>query len=171
MAISNLDKTLRLVAEHEPHVPLGAPDLGPVRAAGRIVSVIMNVNMGKSHDGLSELAKQFRVDPKKLEPGQYLVFINTAKNRIKVFTANSVIAYLRLERGQQLAMETIRLIPQAFRSTGTLDYDAALKEALLEIFRRRADRKQKPVERADVAIVKEARARNRQRAHDATGAE
>lgn len=96
----------------------------------RIVRCFMNADLRKGHDGLSGLAKEMaNIDVNNLTPGEYVVFINTHKNKIKVYAANQVIAYHR-HRGR-IDMNTIRLIPRSFTGSG-MNYDEMLKRAVIE---------------------------------------
>lgn len=92
----------------------------------------MNADLRSGHDGLASLAKQFEIDVRKLLPGEYLVFINSAKNKIKVYAANNVVAYLKLSNGGRVDLNSIRYIPQAFTASGQIDYDEALKRSIEE---------------------------------------
>lgn len=99
----------------------------------RIVMVIDNVNMGKGHDGLTAIAKQFKLDPTKLKPGELLMFINRAKDKLKVYGPGHVIGYLRMPGKRKLTMEAIQYLPQAFNPDGSIDYDKALKQAVIKM--------------------------------------
>jgi hypothetical protein len=101
-----------------------------------IVQCFLNADMRNGHDGLAQLAKKHELNVLKLEPGQYIVFVNSARDRVKVYAASNVIAYLKLARGK-IDMNTIQEIPKAFRGTGRIDYDAALKEALTKSMARK----------------------------------
>lgn len=98
---------------------------------GAILRCFVNADLRNGHQGLATLAKQERINVDELAPGQYLVFINTARNKMKVYTANSIVAYLRLNRGH-IDLATISKIPQSFQG-GDIHYDEALKSRLTEI--------------------------------------
>jgi len=101
-------------------------------SSSRIVLYIDNVNMGLGHPGLTELAKKWKVNVEKLGPHEMLLFINRAKDKLKVMgSEGKVLAYLRMPRGQRLRLEAIQYIPQVFSATGKIDYDAACKESLV----------------------------------------
>lgn len=91
--------------------------------------VFLNADMRNQHDGMKALAKSEKIDIEKLEVGEIVLFINSEKNRIKLFGAKNVLAYLKLDRGK-IDMRTIALIPKAFSGSGKIDYDKALKEVL-----------------------------------------
>lgn len=95
-----------------------------------VVMIFDNVHMGLGHDGLADIAKKHRKDPARLVPGELLMFINRAKDKMKVYGPNQVIAYLRMPHGRRIVLEAIQYIPQAFARSGKIDYDAALKRVL-----------------------------------------
>ena len=98
-------------------------------SSGRIASFLGNVDMRCGHLGLALISKRRGIDVKKLTPGNYVVFLNSSKNRIKVYAANNVVAYYVCESGT-IDQRAIEMIPKAFNGSGNLDYDAALKAAL-----------------------------------------
>lgn len=97
--------------------------------------VFLDVDMRNSHDGLNAVAIKNHIHPDSLEPGDFLVFLNTEKNKIKILTANGVMAYYRSPHGK-LELGVIRLIPQAFKASGRIDYDASLKQVIEANFRK-----------------------------------
>jgi hypothetical protein len=85
--------------------------------------------MRNGHDGLAELAKKENIDVKKLERGQFVVFINSSKDRVKVYAASNVIAYMKSSKGQKIDLRVIREIPRAFNGAG-ISYDEAVEKML-----------------------------------------
>lgn len=104
---------------------------------GRVLQCFLNADLRCGHEGLATLAKQNGIDITQLQPGQYVLFINSHKDKLKLYASNNVVAYLKLSTGQRLNMATIQLIPKAFRGTGTIDYDKALREVLLTALARK----------------------------------
>lgn len=106
--------------------------------AGRVIQYYSNVSMSNGHDGLTQLVmdsqKNVRADnrlyPSQLEPGQYLVFTNKARDKMKVLAANNVLAYVRLPKGERIDLRTIQYIPHAFTARGSVNYDEALKRVV-----------------------------------------
>lgn len=98
--------------------------------AGRIVQVFLNVDFRYGHDGLTVYALKNKVDVKQLNNGQYVVFVNTRRDKVKVYAANNIVAYMQLPRGRKVDMGVIRLIPKAFSNSGNLDYDGMLKDVI-----------------------------------------
>jgi hypothetical protein len=103
----------------------------------KIVQVFLGADLRNSHDGLTALAKSKKIDVTKLEPGQFVLFINHSRDRLKLFAANNVIAYLKVPSGR-LNMATISLIPQAFHTTGKIEYDKVLREVLIRELERKS---------------------------------
>jgi hypothetical protein len=95
---------------------------------GRIVQCYLNADLRAGHEGLAKLAAKDGIKVKDLEPGHCVIFINSGKDKLKMYAANNVIAYLRLDTGR-LNMNTIQFIPHAFRA-GKIDYDKVLRETL-----------------------------------------
>jgi hypothetical protein len=93
----------------------------------RILQVFFDADMRCGHEGLELLAKKHKIDLKKLDPGNFVVFVNSAKDRLKIYTAYNVIAYMKSPAGK-IDMRAVQFIPKAFEAKGTLTYDEALKE-------------------------------------------
>lgn len=102
-------------------------------SANSILQVFLNADMRNGHDGLKKLAKAHDIDVGKLANGQFVIFVNAQKNKLKLYTAQNIIAYLKLNHGH-LDFNAIRHIPKAFNGSGKIDYDQALKTALDEHF-------------------------------------
>ncbi len=99
-------------------------------ANGQILQCFLNADLRCGHDGLASLAKKHDLNVTKLIPGQYVVFINSARNRLKVYAASNVIAYLKLATGGRIDLNTVREIPRVFNGSGKIDYEEALRIAV-----------------------------------------
>ena len=122
----------------EPHRVLSVKEPKKIESpVGRVLQCFLNADLRCGHEGLAILAKQNGIDITELKPGQYVLFINSHKDKLKLYACNNVVAYLKLPSGQRLNMATIQLIPKAFRGTGTIDYDKALKEVILTALARK----------------------------------
>ncbi len=95
----------------------------------KIIQVFLNADLRCSHLGLYELAKKSKIDVHKLEEGEFVLFVNSGKNRLKMYAPNNVIAYLSLPTGK-IDMRTIALIPKSFSASGKIEYNKALKTVL-----------------------------------------
>jgi hypothetical protein len=97
--------------------------------SGKILQCFLNVNMQNGHDGLADICKTNGIKVKEIEPGSYVVFINTARDKLKLYAAGQVLAYLRLEKGQKLNMQVIKELPRVFDGR-QINYDLALKKVI-----------------------------------------
>lgn len=95
----------------------------------KIKAVFPETPMYYSHLGLAKIAMKRKIDVKKLEPGEFVVFVNRPLNACKIFTHGNVIAYLRTVDNRRLEMRTIQLLPSYFRG-GQFHYDKALEQVL-----------------------------------------
>lgn len=101
-----------------------------------IVQVFLNADMRNMHDGLQRIAERHGVAVDTLENGQFVIFINSAKDKVKIYAANDTISYTRSRSGK-LQMEALQNIPKHFGG-GSFDYDAALRGVLENLLARRA---------------------------------
>lgn len=101
----------------------------------KLLRVFLNADMRYGHRGLKKLAKDAGIDVSEITPGDFVIFLNTEKNRIKLYGANNVVAYLALDQGK-IDMRTVALIPRAFKASGKIDYDASLKDVVMNELRR-----------------------------------
>jgi hypothetical protein len=104
----------------------------------RILQCFLSADMRCGHDGLKDIAKKSKIDCDKLDDGTYVVFVNSEKNRMKLFAPNHVVAYYKCRPGERLALETIPLILKSFNASGRIDYDKALRETIEKALTRRA---------------------------------
>lgn len=109
----------------------------------KIVRCFFDTHMGLAHDGLREVAKRQHLDLDKLAEGEFVVFINTSKDRLKVFATRNTFAYWRATKGVKLDLNVIREIPSIFTGKVIGSYDNALEQALLHKLASR-DVKNKP---------------------------
>lgn len=103
-----------------------------------ILQCFLNVDMRNAHDGLSVIAKKNGIDPEKIEPGSFIVFINSARTKLKVYASDQVVAYLRLESGRKLNMNVIRELPRVFNGR-SIKYDEALKSVVESAISKKQD--------------------------------
>lgn len=93
------------------------------------VQMFFNVNMAKQHDGLKKLAENYDIDMSRLEPGQFVAFLNRKRTRLKMFTAGNIFLYLSLEEGQ-VTPELISQIPSMFKGENKVEFEPVFIEAL-----------------------------------------
>lgn len=98
----------------------------------KVVRCFFDTHMGLAHDGLREVARKYGgLDLDQLSHGEFVVFINTSKDRLKIFAAGNTFAYWRAHKGSKLELSTIRQIPRIFTGQQIGEYDKALEAALV----------------------------------------
>ena len=102
-----------------------------------VIRVFLNADLRCGHDGLTAMAKKEKINLAELEYGQFTVFINSKKDKLKVYAQNDVLAYYRSPHGR-LEMRAIDKIPMAFRGYGFQFEDAVKKVLLSELEKRQA---------------------------------
>ncbi len=100
----------------------------------RIIRYISDTHMALQHQGLTKIAKKFNLEPTALQPGEYIVFMNSAQNAFKLMAPNNVIAYYRHPKNHKIDPRVISLIPKVF-SGREIDMDQALKTVIERDFR------------------------------------
>lgn len=96
----------------------------------KAVHVFLGVDMRKSHDGLAAFAKAKNVDLKKLPTETAAVFISANKLRIKTYSYNHVLGYLKAPSYRPFDLSAIDEFPRAFDKNGLMDYNKALRARL-----------------------------------------
>lgn len=96
------------------------------------IKIFKNVSMIYQHDGLAKLAASKKVKLDGLEPGEHILFVNGARDRIKMYSANKVLSYYRAEKNTRINLEMIEYIPQCFGAKG-MDWEAANKMAVAKM--------------------------------------
>lgn len=105
---------------------------------GELLQVFHNADMRNRIDGFTQRLKDCNIDPKKLKRGQYLSFVNAAKDCIAIITAEDTIVYKKMSKGQKVELRAIMEIPKIFNATGKMDYDEALGEAVNKALARKS---------------------------------
>lgn len=100
-----------------------------------VKQAFLNVGMGNRFDGLAAIAKKAGIELSKLSPDSYLVYVNSARDKIAMLVGPQIpgkkqtMAYVRLERGRKIDLRVIQEIPKAFDGR-SLNYDKALGLAI-----------------------------------------
>ena len=105
----------------------------PTKRPNRIIRYFPNVHMGNSHHGLSEIAKEHKVNISKLEPGEFVIFVNNDQTALKMFAPGNIIAHLRMPGTQKINPRVIAMIPRFFNGA-QIEYDKALREVIQKEF-------------------------------------
>lgn len=83
--------------------------------SSQVTHVFLDVNMGCQHNGLKELAKKKNVNLDKLPAMTSAIFVSRNRNRIKLYSYNGVLHYLRSdEYGGQLDYACVQEFAQSF---------------------------------------------------------
>jgi len=94
----------------------------------KILRVFINVDMRNGHNGLTALAKEHKTNVGKLAPGEFVIFINAARTKLKAYGTNEVLSYVRQDK--RISLDAIRYLPMAFKAKQKFDYDSALSMAV-----------------------------------------
>lgn len=103
----------------------------------KTVHVFTAVDMRCGHDGLVEYAKSHKVNLREMEVGTACVFISRNRLRIKVFSFNGVLSYLKAQDYRPFDLNAIDEFPRAFEKDGTMNYTKALKARLQKVMSKR----------------------------------
>lgn len=103
-------------------------------ASTRVVRCFLDVDLRLGHLGLALVSSKKGVRIETLSQGEFVMFLNRDQNKLKLYAANNVIAYLRLPRGH-IDLRTIQMIPSSFHG-GKIDYPYAVRKMLDSSLRR-----------------------------------
>ncbi len=117
-------------------VAIKKPSLGTTSGT-KIIQVFLDADCRFMLGGLIALCKKNKLFIEEMAVGQMIVFINTARNYIKLLACNGtpspILACYRLPRGRIIDLAIVAEIPKAFKG-GNLDYDEALRAAISKRF-------------------------------------
>lgn len=100
-------------------------------SSGRILQCFINADLRLGHPGLSALARKYKINVDQMGAGEFIVFINPRRTKMKIYAANQVLAYIRPKSGH-VDLNTVRYFPAVFNAKGKIDYDEALKVSITE---------------------------------------
>lgn len=104
----------------------------------RIVAAIDNVNMGLGHDGLTLLAKRFKIDLRTIQEGELVLFMNRAKDKLKVLGPGSIVlGYIKMTKGRRIPLDAIQWLPKTFSMTGQINIEKAIEISVQKAFEKR----------------------------------
>lgn len=95
----------------------------------RIVRYFPEVHLGNGHEGLAAVAKKNGIEMNKLNPGEFLIFVNKTQTALKLYTGGNMIAHLKMPGSEKINPRVITMLPQFFNGSH-IDYNGALKEAV-----------------------------------------
>lgn len=98
-----------------------------------LIQIFWDVDFRCQHDGLHKIMRDHKLDPKELRQGDFVCFINTRQDRIRVLAGTKdpsagVLSYYVSPRGR-IEKKTLQYIPQAFGMQG-FSYSKALARVL-----------------------------------------
>lgn len=93
---------------------------------GRVVRFFPRSDLRCQHRGLALMASKRGIDVNKLKPGEYCIFVNNARDKLKMYATGNTVAYLKMPAGEKLNLNVIAHIPRFFTG-GVINYTAALK--------------------------------------------
>jgi hypothetical protein len=107
----------------------------------KTVHVVLGADLRGNHNVLEVQAKKHNLHLSRLRFGEAVLFINRKKDKLKSYSFNGVVSYIRFDdsgfdgsgrRGSRrgLDLDALNEIPRAFSPNGVLDYDKALKITL-----------------------------------------
>lgn len=98
-----------------------------------LIKVFPNSDLRCSHKGLGILAG--KSDPKTLDAGNFLLFINRSQSAFKMLAAGNVLVHYKSPRGR-VHIDAIQYLPHCF-SGWDLNYDKALGMSLDKLLAKR----------------------------------
>lgn len=93
-----------------------------------LVRYVADADLRLGYTGLSKL-----VSLKNLGPGDFVAFVNSRQDKIKLCAKNDTLAYLRLPPGKKIDPRVIKFLPGTFNGT-EINYDAAMEKVLRSKF-------------------------------------
>src|SRR6478609_7265195 len=88
----------------------------------------LGADLRLGHEGLIELAKKENVDLHKLPTGSAAVFINSEKSKLKTYSWNGVVSYIRTTKRGSIDMDVLDEIVKAISPNGHMDFKKAMRE-------------------------------------------
>ena len=95
----------------------------------RIIRFFPQADLRCQHLGLAKVAASVGINVHKLAPGEFVIFLNNARDKLKMYASGNVLAYLKMPQGTRVDLNVIQHIPRFF-SGGKINYDAALKKQI-----------------------------------------
>lgn len=96
----------------------------------RIQEIFFDTDLRNGLDGLIDVAKKRNVDIDKLKKGDFLVFVNTKRDKMRLVPCKDLFANYRSPTGR-IELNMIRHIPEYFDGS-ELGFSKALEKALRE---------------------------------------
>lgn len=102
-------------------------------SANRLVKFFPDSDLRAGHDGLARKASNAGISVSNLQKGEMLAFVNTRKNKLKIFASGGVMAYYRARLGEKIDPRIIQHLPDCFNGA-EINYDKAMTKVLEKHF-------------------------------------
>lgn len=100
-----------------------------------ILQIFHDTDLRNVHRGLAEIAKKHKVDVNKLRDNEHLIFLNSAKTKIKLYSSHGLVSYYVSPSGK-LNLHMIDELPKAFGAQG-FDWKKAERVALEKLLKKK----------------------------------
>lgn len=94
----------------------------------KIAQIFFNVHMGLAFNGLGEILKKNKIDPRN----QLVVFLNAKKTKFKLLINDKYLVY-HDNKNSMIDLNSIRHLPRAFEGDA-FDFSRAVDAAIREKF-------------------------------------
>lgn len=84
-----------------------------------VLRVFLESDMRNGHAGLREIAKKAGFSVDKLSRGEFFVFLNKRRDKVKIFAADQVLVYKHF--GGEITPKALSEIPKIFKA-GSLSW-------------------------------------------------
>ena len=102
-----------------------------------MTNVLLDVDLRMGHTGLRRYAKDQGIDTTLMKDGEVVLFINVGRNKVKAYSYNGVLSYLRIDDPRsKLSLNALDLIPQVSDRHEKMAYSRAAREVLSSIIER-----------------------------------
>lgn len=123
------DEQARLILEEVENLRIHSS-----RVPMKSVHVFTAVDMRYGIDGLVAYAKSKGVKLKELEEETACIFISRDRRRMKAYSYNNVVSYMKAEDKQRpFDLNAVDEFPRAFDKSGTMSYAKALRTQLMKV--------------------------------------
>lgn len=90
-----------------------------------IIQLFTEVNMGKQHNGLREIAKKGNINVDRLKHGEFVVFLNKKANAMKVWATSGVLGYMKTT--SRYSIDDVAMFVRAFDAPHSPHYTGHVK--------------------------------------------
>ena len=94
----------------------------------KLVRYVPDADLRKGYTGLSETAPLA-----KLKRGEFVVFVNRRRDKLKMCTEKDMVLYLRMPSGERIDPKTIQFLPECFEGS-VIYYNKAVEKSLKKYY-------------------------------------